>query len=201
MEPRLPAPEDRQPGEGQRLTPDAPHNGRRPPPTGRAPHQARGMQPPQGAQAKGTVLPDSNTRSTWVVDPDSPPGGWVVGGGGAPDLRRPSQWPPTGHASQGDSAEPPHPHTRAHSTWMVDPNGLPGRRAVGGGGAPDLRRPPQRRQAPPPGDVLPPPPQRATQARKGNRPISAGDSYVTATHPALNSACCYTLGGKPPCLK
>ena len=28
-----------------------------------------------------------------------------------------------------------------------------------------------------------------------------GDSYVTATHLALNSACCYTLGGKPPCLK
>ena len=28
-----------------------------------------------------------------------------------------------------------------------------------------------------------------------------GDSCVTATHPALNSACCYTLGGKPPCQK
>ena len=28
-----------------------------------------------------------------------------------------------------------------------------------------------------------------------------GDSYVTATQPALNSACCYTFGGKPPCLK
>ena len=28
-----------------------------------------------------------------------------------------------------------------------------------------------------------------------------GDSYVTATHPALNSVCCYTFGGKPPCLK
>ena len=26
-----------------------------------------------------------------------------------------------------------------------------------------------------------------------------GDSYVTATHPALNSVCCYILGGKPPC--
>ena len=31
--------------------------------------------------------------------------------------------------------------------------------------------------------------------------ISMGDSYVTATHPALNSVCCYTLGGKPPCQK
>ena len=26
-----------------------------------------------------------------------------------------------------------------------------------------------------------------------------GDSYVTATHPALNSVCCYTFGGKRPC--
>ena len=34
-EPLLPAPEDGQPGEGQRLTPDAPHNGGRHPPWGR----------------------------------------------------------------------------------------------------------------------------------------------------------------------
>ena len=34
-EPRPPAPEDGRPGEGQRLTPDAPHNGRRHPPRGR----------------------------------------------------------------------------------------------------------------------------------------------------------------------
>ena len=34
-EPRLPAPEDGQPGEGQRLTPGAPHNGGRHPPRGR----------------------------------------------------------------------------------------------------------------------------------------------------------------------
>ena len=26
-----------------------------------------------------------------------------------------------------------------------------------------------------------------------------GDPYVTATHPALNSVCCYTLCGKPQC--
>ena len=55
-EPRLPAPEDRQPGEGQRLTPDAPHNGGRPPPPGTAPQHPRGTQPPQGMQTKGTVL-------------------------------------------------------------------------------------------------------------------------------------------------
>ena len=36
-EPRLPAPEDGRPGEGQRLKPDAPHNGGRPAPRGRPP--------------------------------------------------------------------------------------------------------------------------------------------------------------------
>ena len=55
-EPWLPAPEDGQPGEGQRLTPGAPHNGGGPPPPGTAPHHPRGTQPPQGMQAKGTVL-------------------------------------------------------------------------------------------------------------------------------------------------
>ena len=55
-EPRLPAPEDGRPGEGQRLTPDAPRNGGGPAPPGTAPHQPRGTQPPQGMRAKGTVL-------------------------------------------------------------------------------------------------------------------------------------------------
>ena len=87
--------------------------------------------------------------------------GRAAGGGTAPDTRRPSQrWQatppgdgpppsprhaaPTGHAGQGDSVGPPHPHTRAHSTWVVDPNSPPNGRAVGGGTAPDLRRPSQR---------------------------------------------------------
>ena len=50
-EPWLPAPEDGRPGEGQRLTPGAPHNGGRPPPPGTAPPHLRGTQPPQGMQA------------------------------------------------------------------------------------------------------------------------------------------------------
>ena len=54
-EPRLPAQLDGRPGEGQRLTPDAPHSGGRPTPPGTAPHHTRGTQPPQGMQAKGTV--------------------------------------------------------------------------------------------------------------------------------------------------
>ena len=55
-EPRLPAPEDVRLEEGQRLKPDAPHNGGRPPPPGTAPHHPRSTQPPQGMQAEGTVL-------------------------------------------------------------------------------------------------------------------------------------------------
>ena len=43
-------------GEGQSLTPDTPHKGDRPIPPGAAPHHPRGAQPPQGMQAKGTVL-------------------------------------------------------------------------------------------------------------------------------------------------
>ena len=50
------APEDGRPAEGQRLTPDAPHNGGRPSPLGTAPHHCHGTQPPQGMQVKGTVL-------------------------------------------------------------------------------------------------------------------------------------------------
>ena len=48
-----------------------------------------------------------------------------------------------------ESAGPPHPHAHAHSTWVVDPDSLPGGRAAGGGGAPDQRCPSQPRKAPP----------------------------------------------------
>ena len=74
---------------------------------------------------------------------------------GAPEPRRPPP-PPwraafTGHAGQGAGAGPPRPHTRAHSTWVADPDSPPRGRAAGGGGAPDPRRPSQRRTASPPG--------------------------------------------------
>ena len=92
----------------------------------------------------------------------------AAGGGTAPDTRRPSQLSqanppgdgppprprhaaPTGHAGQGDSVGPPHPHTRAHSTWLADPNSPASRQAVGGGTAPDLRCPSQWWKAPFPG--------------------------------------------------
>ena len=79
-EPWLPAREDGRPGEGQRLTPDAPRNGDRPPPPGTAPNHPRGTQPPQGMQAKGTVLgPDTNTPAPtargWRTPTARPVGG------------------------------------------------------------------------------------------------------------------------------
>ena len=79
-EPRLPDPEDGRPGEGQRPTPDAPHNGGRPPPQGTAPHRPRGTQSPQGMQARGTVLgPHANTPAPtargWRTPTARPVGG------------------------------------------------------------------------------------------------------------------------------
>ena len=241
--PWLPAPEDRRPGEGQRLTQDAPHNGGRPLTPGTAPRPPPRHAAPTGHAGQGDSVgpPHSHTRahSTWVADPNSPPSGRAVGrgqrltsdarhnggrhhprgrpsatptasnagpqrahavgpgagslrphrphpghtgrgtpaarfsgraagGGTAPDTRRPSQrWQasppgdgpppaprqaaPTGHAGQGDSVGPPHPHTRAHSTWVADPNSPPSGRAVGGVTTPDLRRPSQWWKAPSPG--------------------------------------------------
>ena len=241
-EPRLPAPEDGRLGEGQHLTQDAPHNGGRPPPPRDSPRPPPRHAAPTGHASQGDSVepphPHARAHSMWVADPNSPPSGRAVRGGGAPDHRRPSQrwkapprkrpsatpkasnagpqgrtlwgrcwvprphrphpghtgrgtpaarprgsaagggtaidtrrpsqrWQatppgdgppppprhaaPTGHAGQGDSVGPPHPHTRAHSTWLADPNSPPRGRAVGGGGAPGLRRPSQRWKAPPPG--------------------------------------------------
>ena len=119
-------------------------------------------------QMPGTHAHTNRIGDTRVAELRLPaPRGRAAGRGTAPDTRRPSQrWQaspprdgppppprhaaPTGHASQGDSAGPPHPHTRAHSTWVVDPDSPPRGRAVGGGGVPALRRPSQRQKAPPP---------------------------------------------------
>ena len=162
-----------QSGEGQRLTSEAPHNGGRHPPRGRpfATPTAK-KAGPQGRTLWGRCWvpePAPTARGTHGSrNPGCRSRGRAAGGGTAPDTRRPSQrWQansfgdgpppplqhtaPTGHAGQGDSVGPPHPHTRAHSTWVADPNSSPSGRAVGGGTAPDTRRPSQRWQAPPPG--------------------------------------------------
>ena len=104
-EPRLPAPKGGRSGEGQRLTPDAPHKGGRPPPPGTASHHPHCTQPPTGyanqRDSAGPLHPHTRTHSRWVADPDSPLGGRAAGGRGAPELRRPSQRqkaPPPGDA-------------------------------------------------------------------------------------------------------
>ena len=124
-EPWLPTPEDGRPGEGQRLTPGAPHNGGRPPSPGTAPHHPRGMQPPQGMQAEGTVLgPHTHTPAPtargWRT-PTARPNGRAVGGGTAPGLRRPSQWwkaPPAGTPFRHPHSEQRRP-ARAHAVGPV----------------------------------------------------------------------------------
>ena len=79
--PWLPAPRDGRPGEGQRLTPDAPHKGgKSPPPPVRPPTTPAARSPPQGIeqhanQRDGAGPPHPHTRagSTLVEDTDSPP--------------------------------------------------------------------------------------------------------------------------------
>ena len=113
-EPWLPAPEDGQPAEGQRLTPDAPHNGGRPTPPETAPHQPRGTQPPRGMQAKGTVFgPHTHTPAPtargWLTPTARPVGGQSGegqrltsdaphNGGRHPPQRRPSATPTASNA-------------------------------------------------------------------------------------------------------
>ena len=123
----LHAPEDGQPGEGQRLTPDAPHNGGRPPPPGTAPHHPRGTQPSQGMQAKGTVLgPHTHTPAPtargWRNPTPRPVGGQSgVGqrltsdaphnGGRHPPWGRPSASPTASNAG-------PQGRTLWHRCWV-----------------------------------------------------------------------------------
>ena len=153
-----------QSGEGQRLTSDAPHTmvestppgDAHPPPPQRATPARKGARCGAGTGSPRPRGPHPGDTGSGTLAARSR--GRAAGGGTAPDTRRPSQrWQatppgdappqpprhaaPTGHAGLGDSVGPPHPHTRAHSTWVADPNSPPSGRAVGGGTAPDLRRP------------------------------------------------------------
>ena len=84
-EPRLPTPEDGRPGKEQRLTPDAPQNGGRPPPPGTLPPQPSWHAAPTGHAGQGDSVgpqhPSTRAHSTWTADPSSPPGGRAAGGG------------------------------------------------------------------------------------------------------------------------
>ena len=136
-----------------------------PPPPQRATPARRGARWRAGAGSPRPHRPQSG--HTGRGTPAARSRGRAAGGGTAPDTRRPSQrWQanppgdsppppprheaPTRHAGQGDSVGLPHPHSRAHSRWVADPDSPPGGRAVGGGTAPGLRRPSQWWNAPPP---------------------------------------------------
>ena len=160
-EPRLPAPEDGRPVEGQCLTPDAPNNGGRPPHPGTAHHHPRGTQPPQGMPAKATVLgPHSRTPAPTARGRRTPTV-CLQGGQSGEGERLTSDAPHKGErhptparkgarcgASAG-SPRPhgPHPEHKGRETATARSRG----RAVGRGTAPDTRRPSQRWQATPPG--------------------------------------------------
>ena len=70
---------------GERLTPDPPRNGRRPPPSGTALHHPRGTHRPTEHASQGDIAgpPHLHTRthSKCVADPDSPPRRRAAGDG------------------------------------------------------------------------------------------------------------------------
>ena len=136
-------PEDGQLGEGERLTPDAPHNSGQPPPR-RATPACKGARRGAGAGSPRPHRPHPGhtDRGTLAARSRGP----AAGGGTAPDTRRPSQrWqttPPPGTAPhhprgtqppQGMQAEGtvlgPHTHTPAPTArrWRT-----PTARSVGG---------------------------------------------------------------------
>ena len=174
-EPWLHAPEDERPGEGQRRTPGAPHNGGRhppgdalPPPPQRATPARKGARCGAGAGSTRPHRPHPGHTGRGTLAARS--GGRAAGGGTAPDTRRPSQrWkaPPPGDAlppppqratparkgarcgAGAGSTRPhrPHPGHTGRGTLAARSGG----RAAGEGTAPDTRRPSQRWKAPPPG--------------------------------------------------
>ena len=77
-EPRLPAPEDGRPGEGQRLTSGAPHNGGRPSPRGQPPTTPAARSPHRACRPRGQC---------WAPTPTHPRPQHV---GGGPQQR--AQW-------------------------------------------------------------------------------------------------------------
>ena len=207
-EPWLPAPEDGRPEEGQRLTPGARHNGCRPTPLGTAPHQPRGMQPPQGMQAKGTVLGQHTdtpapTARGWPTSTAQPVGGQLGEGqrltSDAP--HNGGRHPPRGRPSATPTASKAGPQGRKlwGRCWVLTPAptapGNTGRgalaarsrgRAARGGSAPDTRRPSERWQATPPGDGPPPPPRHTAPKEHAGQGDSVGPPHAhTRAHSTL----------------
>ena len=148
------------------------------PPRGRPPTIPAARSPHRACRPRGQCWAPAPTHhpthSRWVADPHSPPSGRAVGGGTAPDLRRPSQWwkePPPGtpfrrpHSEQRWPARAHAvgpvlgPHARTHRTrdtrvaepWLPAPeDGRPGEGQRLTPGAPHTGgRPPPPRGRPP----------------------------------------------------
>ena len=174
-EPWLPAPEDRRPGEGQRLTPGAPHNGGRHPPPGtpfrhphseqRRPARAHAVGPVLGPHARIDRTQDTRVAEPWLPAPeDGRPGegqrltrGAPHNGGRHPpaDALPPLPQRATlarkgarcGAGAGVTRPYRPHPGHTGRGTLAARSRG----RAAGGGTAPDTGRPSQRWKAPSPG--------------------------------------------------
>ena len=174
-EPWLPAPEDGQQGEEQRLTPGAPHNGGRHPPPGtpfrhphsehRRPARAHAVGPVLGPHARIDRTRDTRVAEPWLPAPeDGQPGegqrltpGAPHNGGRHPpgDALPPPPQRATparkgarcGAGAGSTSPHRPHPGHTGRGTLAARSRG----RAAGGGTAPDTRRPSQRWKAPPRG--------------------------------------------------
>ena len=208
-EPWLPAPEDGRPGEGQRLTPGAPHNGGREPPPGDAlPPPPQRATPARKGACCGAVAgstrphrprPGHTGRGTLAARSR----GRAAGGGTAPDTRRPSQrWkaPPPGtpfHHPHSEQRRPARAHAvgpvqgpharidRTRDTRVAEPRPpAPEDGRSGEGQRLTPGAPHNTVEGTPPGDALPPPPQRATPARKGARcGAGAGSTRPHRPHP------------------
>ena len=124
-EPLLPAPRDGRPDEGRRLIPDAPHNGGEAPLRGQPPTTPIAGSPPQGMQARGTVLgphgrtPAPTARGYWTPTARSE--------GGQPEEgeRLNSDAPYSGRKAPPPGTPSRHPHSaqrrlaRAHAVGPV----------------------------------------------------------------------------------
>ena len=131
-EPWLPAPEDGRSAEGQRLTPDAPHNGGRHPPPGthfrhphseqRQPARAHAVGPLLGPHARTDHTRDTRDAEPWLPAPeDGRPGegqrltpGAPHNGGRHPPRGRPSATPTASNAG-------PHGRTLWGRCWVPTP--------------------------------------------------------------------------------